>query len=332
MANTNARPTELPTDLNQWVETQLKKQNFSPLSGIETVTDQPWSRVWRLTTDQGSVYCKWVAPFMKPELALTSQLWQSHPDLIAEPLALNSEKGWLLIADAGPMMRHVFTDRSEAEPWFRVLADYARMQIDWMEHSIPLRSLGLPDRSVRTLADQVEPLIDHAMSIQVENEADQLRPEHRPQLEALLENWPEFADSLYPGDLSDTLNHGDLHDGNIAWTDDQGRIFDWGDASLSHPFMSMRTVLATLERRFGVSRGHADLYPYIQAYLAPWKAQMPDVPIDSLFAASRKAWPLVSLLSWHHAIQNRDDERSQKYDYAIPGMFREFLAAHANND
>lgn len=330
MAHTNARPIQLPDDLNEWVEGQLQKQGIAPLSNVETVTDRPWSRVWRLTTGQGTVYCKAVASYMNPELALTAQLWQSHPDLVAEPLAMNTQKGWLLVADAGPMMRRVFSDSSEAEPWFLVLADYARMQIDWMEHSIPLRSLGLPDRSLLTIADQVRPLIDQAMNIEVEDEKDQLRPEHRPQLEALLENWPEFAATLYPGDLSETLNHGDLHDANIAWQEAHGRIFDWGDASLSHPFMSMRTVLATLERRFGVPSDDAELYPYIQAYLAPWKAQLPDVPIDTLFEASRKAWPLVSLLSWHHAIQNRDDERNQTYDYALPALFRDFLAAHSN--
>lgn len=328
MAHTNARPESLSPDLNQWVETQLPKHGVSRPTAVELVSDRPWSRVWRLITDSGPVYCKAVAPFMKPELALNAQLWQSHPNLIAEPLAINTRQGWLLAADAGPEMREVFSDGAEAEPWFRVLADYARLQIDWMEHSISLRSLGLPDRSSRTLADQVTPLIEPAMQIEVDDEKHRLRPEHRPRLEALLAEWPAFAESLYPGDLSDTLNHGDLHDGNIGWLDGEARLFDWGDASLSHPFISMRTLLTTLERRFGVPAGDPELYPYIQAYLAPWKAQLPDVDIGQLFETSRKVWPLVSLLGWHHAIQNREDERSQDYDYIIPKLFREFLAAH----
>lgn len=265
---------------------------------------------------------------MKPELALTAQLMQSHPDLVPEPIASNTEAGWLLLNDAGPLMRSVFDDPPQLEPWFRILADYARLQIDWMEHSIPLRSLGLPDRTMPRLPELVRPLIDEALAIEVDDERHRLTPEHRPRLEALLDDWSTFAESLYPGDLSDTLNHGDLHDGNIAWQDDHGRILDWGDASVSHPFMSMRTVLVTLERRFGLKDGDSRLYPYIQAYLAPWKAQLPDIDIDDLFERSRKAWPLVSLLSWHHAIQNRNDARSQTYDYAIPALFREFLAAH----
>lgn len=328
MINSGTTDPQLPVDISNWVETHLKRHSLTPLEHIELVTDRPWSRVWKLTTGSSPLYCKAVAPFMNAELALTAELYRSHPDLVPEPLAMNSEKGWLLAADAGPMMRTFFDKTPRPEPWFRILADYARLQLDWMEHSISLRSLGVPDRSVKTLAAQVAPLIDMALAIEVADEADRLRPEHRPPLEALLNEWGDFADSLYPGDLSDTLNHGDLHDGNIAWQAGQGRIFDWGDASVSHPFVSMRSVLLTLERRFGLKDGDPGLYPYIQAYLAPWKAQLPEVDIDALFAESRKAWPLVSLLSWHHAIQNRGDERSRSYDYAIPTLFREFLRAH----
>ncbi len=318
----------LPADISQWVNAHLKQHSLPPLGQIELVTDRPWSRVWKLTTATRPLYCKAVAPFMSAELALTAQLHRSHPDLIPEPLAMDSGKGWLLARDGGPLMRTFFESTPRPEPWFRILADYARLQIDWMEHSISLRSLGIPDRSTASLANQVLPLIDLALEVEVEDEDDRLRAEHRPLLEDLLGEWDLFAESLYPGDLSDTLNHGDLHDGNITWQAGQGRIFDWGDASLSHPFMSMRTVLLTLERRFGLKDGDPGLYPYIQAYLAPWKAQLPGVDMDALFTESRKAWPLVSLLSWHHAIQNREDERSQSYDYAIPSLFREFLRAH----
>jgi len=318
----------LPAELDDWVQPYLRKLNCYPLDAIEILTDRPWSHVWKLTKGNRALYCKSVAPFMKAELALTAQLFQSHPDLVPEPVAMNSSQGWLLVDDAGPTMRTVLGDPPRPEPWFRILADYARMQIDWMEHSIPLRSLGLPDRTMQRLPELVKPLIDQAITIDVEDEKDRLTAEHLPQLQALLDEWPAFADSLYPGDLSDTLNHGDLHDGNIAWFEEHGRIFDWGDASVSHPFMSMRTVLATLERRFGLKDGDAGLYPYIQAYLAPWKAQLPDVDIDDLFERSRKAWPLVSLLSWHHALQNRDDARSKTYDYAIPALFREFMAGY----
>ena len=48
------------------------------------------------------------------------------------------------------------------------------------------------------------------------------------------------------------LQHDDLHDGNVFA---DGRVFDWGDASVGHPFGVLLVTSRVAADRFGVPDG-----------------------------------------------------------------------------
>jgi hypothetical protein len=75
----------------------------------------------------------------------------------------------------------------------------------------------------------------------------------------------ELAQGLPPG-----VQHDDLHDGNVFARSGAVRVIDWGDASLAHPFGTLRVTLDGLSRRLGLAPGSAELRRVTSAYLEPW--------------------------------------------------------------
>src|SRR6185503_12691682 len=63
---------------------------------------------------------------------------------------------------------------------------------------------------------------------------------------ALVELRPKLNDAL--GALAalgieDTVQHDDLHHGNVLVHDGRAVVFDWGDACVSHPFLTLAVTL-----------------------------------------------------------------------------------------
>jgi Ser/Thr protein kinase RdoA (MazF antagonist) len=71
-------------------------------------------------------------------------------------------------------------------------------------------------------------------------------------------------DDLGPGP---TLVHGDFHPWNVVFGADGTRVFDWTDASVSHPFMDLATYVFR-SRDVSVRRRLVD------AYVAAWATEM----------------------------------------------------------
>jgi aminoglycoside phosphotransferase (APT) family kinase protein len=87
--------------------------------------------------------------------------------------------------------------------------------------------------------------------------------DHAPRFEALCE---ELAGHGLPA----TVQHDDLHDTNTFVDGDGLRIADWGDASLSHPFVSLVVTFRFLEERNGLDPADPWLGRLRDAYLEPW--------------------------------------------------------------
>jgi hypothetical protein len=71
--------------------------------------------------------------------------------------------------------------------------------------------------------------------------------------------------------IPETIQHDDLHDAQVFVEDGAYRVLDWGDAVVSHPFMTLAVTLDGVIA-WGVDdvEGSEDLAPYLRAYLEPW--------------------------------------------------------------
>jgi len=71
--------------------------------------------------------------------------------------------------------------------------------------------------------------------------------------------------------VPETIQHDDLHDGQVFVRDGRYLFFDWGDACVSHPFFSMSVTLeGGLAWGLDDVGGSEDIAPYRDAYLEPF--------------------------------------------------------------
>jgi Ser/Thr protein kinase RdoA (MazF antagonist) len=64
-----------------------------------------------------------------------------------------------------------------------------------------------------------------------------------------------------------TIQHDDLHDGNLFLDADRARVIDWGDAVIAHPFSTLRVTLDVLAYVLRVSSDAVALARVRDAYL-----------------------------------------------------------------
>lgn len=82
-----------------------------------------------------------------------------------------------------------------------------------------------------------------------------------------------LALSLGALDIQETIQHDDIHAGNLYARGKRLRVLDWGDASISHPFGSLVVTFRFLEE---INRLAPD---------DPWFARLPDAYLEHRAAA-----------------------------------------------
>ncbi|MGW8066288.1 phosphotransferase [Streptomyces ziwulingensis] len=219
---------------------------------------RPWSVLVRLPVEEGgAVWFKASPPAGAFEGALTAALARWMPGHVLEPLAVDAGRGWSLLPDGGRLLRDVL-DREAPGPavWEELLRRYAALQHALTPRAPEIVRLGVPHLPVTTLPD----VLDRC-------DASPLRPEERVALRELRPRLLEWGAELAAVGVADSLDHADLHDGQL-FHPGPGRFtfFDWGDAVVSHPFCS----LAVPARRAAERHGPQVLPRLRDAYLEPW--------------------------------------------------------------
>jgi hypothetical protein len=272
-------------EAHAWIRAELDRIGAGVAGPIEQPHIVPWSTVMRVPirglspglSPTEDVYFKANAPELSHEAAVTTLLARLRPDCVPRPLAVELERGWMLMADAGQRLREVVATERSLERWLDILPATARIQLAMEPDVDALLALGVPDMRLATLPDGYARLMD---AIDAE---DRYRTGHARVVE-LCQELARFG-------ISETLQHDDLHDGQVFVRNGTHLVMDWGDACISHPFF---TLSVTLEGgiAWGVDdvENSEDTEPYLQAYLAPY-AEKYD---GDLVAASR----LATRLGW----------------------------------
>jgi Ser/Thr protein kinase RdoA (MazF antagonist) len=278
--------------LEAWIDEQLERLGLERIGEPEERRFSPWSRVLRVPASGGPVWAKAVAPGLRHEIAVTQALASLDPELVLAPLAADEERGFMLFPDGGETLRHAPTPGL----WEQTLARYAQLQIDSAAHAEELLRLGALDRRPASLPDLYERLIA------AEHDADRLR-ELAPRLEE--------ACARLGSTLPVTIEHDDLHDGNVL---EDGRIFDWGDAGVAHPFFT--TVISLQEEPDRVR----------DAYLEPWtalasRAELLEILDDALWVGKA-----ARALTWAEILSNLDEDARREYWKSVDTWLLLFLA------
>jgi hypothetical protein len=262
---------------HDWIEEKTARLGLDRTGAIEQPHIYPWSTVMRVPTAQGDVWFKANTEQLQHEAALVSMVAQRVPARVPPLLATDLERGWMLMADAGQRLRELVATERSLERWLDILPATARIQLAMEPDVDALLALGVPDMRLATLPDGYARLMD---AIDAE---DRYRTGHARVV--------ELCQELATFGITETLQHDDLHDGQVFVRNGTHLVMDWGDACISHPFF---TLSVTLEGgiAWGVDdvENSEDTEPYLQAYLAPY-AERYD---GDLVAASR----LATRLGW----------------------------------
>lgn len=250
-------------DVKGWLDRRFEELDFQLTGAVAQPHVRPWSTVLRVPTTGGDVWFKANIPLLAYEVAVVDLLAARRPDSVPELLASDLERGWMLMTDGGERLREIVAREHDLGRWLNVLPRYSQLQIDTAEDRDRLLRLGLPDRRLETLGSQYEDLIGHV---------DTVTTDERRRLRALIPTIGELCERLAAAGVPETIQHDDLHDGQIFVRDGRYLFFEWGDACVSHPFFSMSVALeGQLAWGFDDVEDSEDVIPYRDAYLEPFR-------------------------------------------------------------
>jgi hypothetical protein len=98
----------------------------------------------------------------------------------------------------------------------------------------PLLAFGVPDLRLEVLPARIEAMLDEIVD---------LPDDERRRLAGWLPWVREACDELAAAGIPETIQHDDLHDGQVFVPDGRYLLLDWGDACVLHPFFSLSVTL-----------------------------------------------------------------------------------------
>ncbi|MYX95587.1 phosphotransferase [Streptomyces sp. SID486] len=242
-----------------WVTDRLAGHGLRADGALE-VRLRPWSVLVRVpVAGRTAVWFKANPPASAFEGPLTGALARWVPEHVLHPLAVDAARGWTLFPDGGDLFRAVLgRERVGPREWEALLRQYASMQYDLVAHAGEIERLGVPAARTSGLPAVFDRLL-------AGNTA--LGPDERTRLDGLRPRLADWCAELASLGVPDTLDHADLHDGQL-FRRSPGRFtfFDWGDAAVSHPFCSLRVTAERACERYGPQV----LPRLLAAYLEPW--------------------------------------------------------------
>ena len=259
-----------------WVDEKLTGAGRPRTGSPDQVHVRPWSTALRVPTADGPVWFKANMEALRHEATVALLLARRVPDRVPPLIADDPERGWMLMEYGGRRLREVLAEERDLSRWDDILegaADIARA----MEPDVDaLVAAGVPDMRLSVLPDRYAALVE---AEDVEQRFRDAVPRGR-----------EMAEELATYGVTETLQHDDLHDGNVFVRDDRHLIMDWGDAVVSHPFFTMSVALEGVVA-WGLDdvECSVDIAPLIERYLRRYDPDRPDL---------RAAEPLALRLGW----------------------------------
>jgi aminoglycoside phosphotransferase (APT) family kinase protein len=263
------------------------------------------ARVWRLScvlrapTAGGDVWFKanTTSPLFVNEGVVMGALAGLFPGQVPAPLAVEPDRGWMVLADFGEEVGW----EAPLEVVEEVARSYARMQVEAAGQVGRLLDAGCLDRRLDRLAAQAQawlPAVEATAELPGIDSATWLSPEEEAGLRAAVPRLQARCAELAGYAVPPSIVHGDLHLSNVARGPKGYLFFDWTDACVAHPFLD----LATIRRGTGFvdATDEAELRERLRrAYLPEWAAFEPPRRLA-------EAWELAAPLgALHQAVSYR---------------------------
>jgi hypothetical protein len=255
-----------------WIDEVLAGSGRRRTHPIQPVKLWSLSAVARVTTDGGDAWFKAPCEHFRAEARVHPSVASLFPDLVPTLIAVEETEGWLLME---PMVGAEDEDRADGAD-LEVATRWAAAQIEAVGHVDDLVAGGCRRRGMEeTLAGFRAVLADSS-------ELALLSEEELGTVRGRLDEIESLVREFWAAGIPDTLAHGDLHLGNVAWDGKVLKLFDWTDGCVSHPFLDASHLTHFTRDR----PGDAGLE---WAYAERWRAAYPHADIGRVVALA----PLV---------------------------------------
>lgn len=294
---------------------------------IEQVHLRPWSTVFRVPTTAGAVYVKCCGPTQRHEPRLTALLYREFPGLVTEVLALLPERPWMLVAEGGRKIRDVYAGDELLRAWREILPRYAQLQRDATPHVDEILGFGTPDHRATSLVAGFADVIADEPTL-TGDRPERLSDDERRALVALRPMLIDALRALAAIRIDDTLQHDDLHHGNVLVRDGRLVIFDWGDACVSHPFLSLAVTLRFAAQATKHKVDDREILALRDAYLEPWSDRGSAAELRSAAELGRRIGEVSRTLTFD-AVARAYPGVIESYPGGLAGSLRRVLAEFA---
>lgn len=329
------RATDLMHEVvHDWVDERLAAAAGPSASGpVRTGPAQefrvrPWGTVLRIPVaawfprPPGSrgdwVWFKATAPATRFEAALTSMLAQRRPSAVVVPLAVDPERGWLLLPDGGAPLGESAPEPAAALA--SAVLEYGELQRAVTADACALVRAGVPDLRPTVLRQRFGEALFAARRSIADVAAVSGEPE-RPdlvELRAALAQVNRRRDELLAplrvlqqSVVRPSVDHNDLHPGNVLMVDGSPRFYDWGDASIAHPFAAVHLPLGYLRH---VADDGALFAATRDEYLAGFAGSASGEDLRATLDAAVRLAPISRTLTWDRALGSARDALASSVD------------------
>jgi hypothetical protein len=270
---------------------------------IAGVIDQPhvrpWATVFRAPTDRGDVYLKLCGPSQSFEPALTTLLARTAA-LVPEVIAIHPREPWMLLADGGAKLRDLLSGPARLDAWAALMPRYADIQRAFLGREDAVLACGTPDHRLERVVRDLRVALDDERVLDAT--AATFGTADRARLRGLLPAIEAGCAELGSAGIGPSIQHDDLHDANVLSDGARTLIFDWGDACLTHPFLSLGVLLRAAADRAGLDGHDAPILRLRAAYLEPWTDLLPGRALDELADLGARLSTLTRALAWYRVV------------------------------
>lgn len=299
-------------DATQWLDQHLAAAGIARTGDVTQPHLRPWATALNAPTTAGLVWLKAAAPGTAFETRLYATLAGGGHRHVLRPLAIDHERAWFLLPDGGPVLGDILEGAELLRGLTAALPYYGQLQLDLAGSSDELIAAGVRDARPAELPAQLA----EALETVGEYVARAGSRVDRTTYKKLSTLGPEYADrcaALSGGPVPASLEHGDLHPGNIfaAHHDTAPVFFDWGDSTVGHPFASMLVTLRVVGSRSGSDE--TALRVARDAYLEPFTSLAPRHELVQALEEVCHIGKVSRALSWARALMTLPGEDVSEY-------------------
>jgi hypothetical protein len=337
VSTSNCRDPVWEAEARDWMLGRLGALGVPATGPVERVRARPWSVQLRVPTPTGPVWFKANISGSAYEAALVAAFAGWAPDAVLAPLAVDTGRGWLLSPHGGPTLREAQAGVPDLGRWEAMLGAYAELQLAVAARAGEMVALGVPDLRPAAMPGHLAALLEDAAV-----RADLGAQRHA----AIAELVPEYASwcaELAGDGIPASIQHDDLHDGNVflrlphppspgnpqPQVHGGFRFFDWGDASVAHPFGSLLVALRVARYLFDVEPDAPELARLRDAYLEPWTAHRDRKSLLRSATLAARVAIVSRSLSWQRALRGAEMPVEEDVRTAVAEWLTELIELEA---